>query len=179
MKTYRTPCDSPALPRYSAAMKTDAQQIAARALQKGQELGHKSERAICVAAGVGVDFLRHLRIGKNKTPKTENLAKLADFLGVTTDWLVYGDSRTNHSPDTGEAVTLDQQRLLEAILVVRQAQATIGPAADDLPPEVEAGFLRIAYEGVRDRTPEDLVRDMLVFLGRIGLTDLTAQASGA
>lgn len=160
-------------------MTTDAQHIAARALQKGQELGYKSERAICLAAGVGVDFLRHLRSGKNKTPKTENLAKLAGFLGVTTDWLVYGDNRPTRSPDTEAAVTLDPQRLLEAILVVRQAQAAIGPAADALPPEVEAGFLRIAYEGVRGRTPEDLVRDMLVFLGRIGLTDLTSRASGA
>lgn len=79
---------------------SSGRQIADRALQKGLELGYKSERAICIAAEVSPDFLRHLRIGKVQSPRAESLSKVAELLQVSMDWILTGDD--TNTPNTRE-----------------------------------------------------------------------------
>jgi SOS-response transcriptional repressor LexA len=57
-------------------------------LARGLELGLQTERAICVAAGVNPDLLRHIRVGRVRNTTTDNLEKIADRLQVSTDWLL-------------------------------------------------------------------------------------------
>lgn len=84
-------------------------QIADRALQKGLELGYKSERAICLAAGVSPDFLRHLRIGKVQSPRAESLSKVAALFQVSMDWMLTGDD--TNPPNTREIPNSDSGNL--------------------------------------------------------------------
>jgi phage repressor protein C with HTH and peptisase S24 domain len=59
-----------------------ARDISARINQLRIARGFKSERALGLAAGVGVDFLRTMREGRNKEPSGEKLAKVAAALGI-------------------------------------------------------------------------------------------------
>lgn len=56
------------------------------ALMAEQDFG--SIRAVCVAAGVAPDFLRDIKVGRNRQPATEKMAKVAATLGTSIDDLL-------------------------------------------------------------------------------------------
>lgn len=66
--------------------------IVARAMLLATPRGIKSQRALCLAAGLKADFLRDIRSGRTKSPRADNLAKLAEFLGISSDWLLHGEA---------------------------------------------------------------------------------------
>lgn len=69
-----------------------------RVSQRAKELGYKSERSICLDAGVGADFLRNIRTGKSRSPSHEKVNALAKHLGVSSAWLAGEDEDGREMP---------------------------------------------------------------------------------
>lgn len=84
--------------------------IVARAMLLASERGIKSQRALCLAAGLKPDFLRDIRSGRTKSPRADNLAKLGEFLGVSSDWLLHGEvPGCNEGNNSHKSSTLPSQ----------------------------------------------------------------------
>lgn len=66
----------------------DTARLFARISELQTTAGFGSIRAICVAAGVAPDFLRDVKVGRNKAPAIEKMAKVAAALGVDVDDLL-------------------------------------------------------------------------------------------
>jgi SOS-response transcriptional repressor LexA len=50
----------------------------------------KSARAVSMEAGGSPDLIRNITRGKSRSPRGENLTRLANILGVTVEWLMTG-----------------------------------------------------------------------------------------
>lgn len=66
-------------------------------LDKRREELKLSDRALSLAAGASQDLIRTAR-NKNHIPNASNLSNLARALGVTTDWLLGRDDKTQAMP---------------------------------------------------------------------------------
>ena len=58
----------------------------------------KSPRAASMEAGGSPDLIRNITRGKSKSPRGENLTRLAKVLGVTVEWLMTGKGEIEVQP---------------------------------------------------------------------------------
>jgi transcriptional regulator with XRE-family HTH domain len=69
-----------------------------------RELGIRSERAVCIRAGLSPNFLRAIRTGRAQGPTADSLARLADGLQCSTDHLLGRDQDTVPAADPNVTV---------------------------------------------------------------------------
>lgn len=96
---------------------------------------------VCAATGIAQSTFSDWKNGRS-TPKIEKLRKIADYFGVTVEYLITGD-------DPGEYYT--------------------NPATAKIAQEIFENYeLHALFDAARDSAPEDLkaVHDMLVLLKR-------------
>ena len=126
-----------------------------------QEKGLHTPRSVCIAAGLKPDFLRDIRSGRTKSPRAANLAKLATFLGVSSDWLMHG---TDPSPRYDEQGKTPLSSAPSSQITIRgEVQAGLWIDCPEWPPEKQmlcpippgnpwptAFGLRVGESGVAD-----------------------------
>lgn len=86
-----------------------------------------SENSASEKAGLARDYIRSIRRGVSRNPKTEHLLKLSRFFGVRLEWLLTGEGP---EVDEGMALTPRQRAFLGQL--------------DRLPPEEQDRLLKLA-----------------------------------
>lgn len=76
--------------------------------------------AMCDAIGIRRAFMSELKSGRTKKLSADNTAKIAEYLGTTTDYLITGmNSRKNAQFEemlkSAQSISPEKQKLLEAV----------------------------------------------------------------
>lgn len=119
------------------------------------------------ATGVSPSTFTDWKAGRY-TPKYEKLKKIADYFGVTVDYLA-GDSDAVEAENRARQQAEISQQML---LLRHQLEAYYGSSETVLVAQEmrDNPELRLLFDAARDASPEDLrtVRDMLLILKKRG-----------
>lgn len=68
--------------------------------------------ALCKEVGISRSLFTELKSGRTKTISFEKAKKIADYFGVTVDYLITGEEKEK-TPPVGEILTEGEQMLVE------------------------------------------------------------------
>lgn len=123
--------------------------FAARLVGRMNDRGHSSPTSrsgvdvAALAAAVGISYEMARRYAEGlAVPRPDKLAKIADWLGVSSAWLMWGEEEGNNQTGGAPAEAIDEKVLKECLIAALAAQRSTGIA---LPPEKAAHLVSILY----------------------------------
>ena len=94
-------------------------------LEQALEASHKSKRSVSLAARCGAGYL-HDVLSEGKEPTIDRLMRIADVLGVSLSWILYGIELKKPEEELLRAYALLSERQKQAVLELTRSMAEDG-----------------------------------------------------